>query len=1169
MNIIKKVKFNKQIYGCLDGVIELILADLVPTSGPLVHIARDDSRMMQVKRGLQICAPDLPILTLPAWDCLPYDRVSPHSALISKRVDSLSRLAHPDMDKPQIVLTTVNSWLQKVPPPNFFIDSQLVLKAGQTIAQTHIAEFLIACGFHRTQTVREYGEFSLRGGIMDIFALADVPPVRLDFFGDDIETIRHFDSLSQRSLGPAGEIHLRTAGEYRLDEAVISRFRQNYLSLFGGKAAQDPLYEAVSAGTPPAGIEHWLALLHEELVPLSTYVSGWSVSMDVDGFASAFARLEQIGEFYEARCQSITAGTAGEGVYRPLPPDTMFLNKLDIDALGKSDHVASFSSFAAPDKNFPKNDLRQNDLGQNAPPQDDTTQNDTGARLVPGFTGLEARAIEAVATFIRKTVAHKPVILTAGSKGAADRLSGLIGGHLDTRPPFIDSLKQVQKKGIYTLIWPLDSGFETDHALCLSEQDIFGTKLARPQGKRRRGDEYLREVSALDIGDLVVHIDHGIGRYEGLEIIDSAGVAHDCMHLRYAGGDRLYLPVENIELLSRYGQSSGDAHLDRLGGAGWQSRKAKIKGRIKDMADQLMRTAAYREVAKAESLAPPEGLFDEFCARFGHIETDDQLEAIADVLGDLHAGKATDRLICGDVGFGKTEVALRAAFIATMSGYQAALITPTTLLARQHSQLFAQRFKGFPVKLATLSRMVTPKEAVSIKKGLESGEIQMVIGTHALLSHSIRFDNLGLLIIDEEQNFGVAQKERLKKLKSDIHVLTLSATPIPRTLQLALSGVREMSMIATPPVDRLAVRTFIGSWDGVVLKEALQREKFRKGQSFVVCPRIADLTRVYDKLQKLVPDMRILSAHGRMASSELDEVMTRFGEGEADILLSTNIIESGLDIPNANTIIIHRADMFGLSQLYQLRGRVGRSKQRAYAYLTTDPHMTLSKQARRRLDVMQTLDQLGAGFSLASYDLDIRGAGNLLGEEQSGHVREVGIELYQDMLKQAIEVAQKKEFVEEHDQWSPQISLGTHVMIPDDYVSDLSVRLSLYRRIATLTTQREIDEVWAELIDRFGDVPESVKNLLEIVELKPYCKSLNIQKIDVGIKGFSIQFRHDHFASPEALIGWITKKQGAVQMKADHRLVIKEDLVQIADRARRVKFYLKDMMGLVEAQNPD
>ncbi len=584
------------------------------------------------------------------------------------------------------------------------------------------------------------------------------------------------------------------------------------------------------------------------------------------------------------------------------------------------------------------------------------------------------------------------------------------------------------------------------------------------------------------------------------------------------------------------------------------------------MADQLIEVAAKRQRAKAEPLLPENGSFTEFCGRFAFSETEDQLTAIADVIADLASGRASDRLICGDVGFGKTEVALRAAFIAAMAGYQVALVAPTTLLARQHGKVFSDRFAGFPIQIGILSRMTPIAEAKQIRAGIANGDVQIVLGTHALLAKSISFSNLGLLIIDEEQHFGVGQKERLKELRGDIHVLTLSATPIPRTLQMALSGVREMSLIATPPVDRLAVRTFVGPWDGIVLREAIQREMFRGGQVFVVCPRIDDMQRVFDRVKNLVPDARILSAHGRMPPSELDEVMTRFADGEADILLSTNIVESGIDIPSANTMIIHRADMFGLSQLYQLRGRVGRSRQRAYAYLTSDPKRLLSPQARRRLEVMQTLDTLGAGFTLASYDMDIRGAGNLLGEEQSGHVREVGVELYQEMLKQAVEAAKSGDSDVSEDAkavWTPQINLNIEIRLPETYVPDLSVRLSLYRRIASLVEPCQTDVVISELVDRFGSLPDSVRNLFAVTELKDLCRRTNVEKIDAGPKGLSIAFRDNHFARPEQLIGWIAQQKGRVQLRPDHRLLVTTMLPKSEMQLPACREVLQELLALL------
>jgi transcription-repair coupling factor (superfamily II helicase) len=653
----------------------------------------------------------------------------------------------------------------------------------------------------------------------------------------------------------------------------------------------------------------------------------------------------------------------------------------------------------------------------------------------------------------------------------------------------------------------------------------------------KRGADVLTEVSSLTVGDLVVHSDHGIGRFASLATIEAAGEPHDCLEVHYAGGDKLYLPVENIELLSRYGSDESGVQLDRLGGVAWQSRKARLKQRIRDMAEKLIKVAALRELRQAPVLSPPDGVYDEFSARFPYEETEDQETSIGAVLDDLASGRPMDRLICGDVGFGKTEVALRASLISVLAGKQVAVVVPTTLLARQHYYTFTERFRGFPVKIAQASRLVSPKERAEVKAGLKSGDIDIVIGTHALLGKTIEFADLGLLIVDEEQHFGVQHKERLKQMREDVHVLTLTATPIPRTLQLALSGVREMSLISTPPVDRLAVRTYVMPFDPVILREALLRERFRGGQTFFVVPRIADLDDAQAFLKEHAPELKVARAHGQMGSRELDSVMNAFYDRQYDVLLSTSIVESGLDIPSANTLIVWRADMFGLAQLYQLRGRVGRSKVRAYAYFTIPADARLTPAAEKRLKVLQSLDTLGAGFVLASHDLDIRGAGNLLGEEQSGHIREVGFELYQSMLEEAVAALKGGEGGVIEDQWSPRINLGTSVLIPEDYVPDLQVRLGLYRRLSGVETHDAIESFAAELIDRFGPLPQEVRHLLDVVEIKGLCRQASIEQIDAGPKGAVLAFRNKSFANPEGLIDFIREQGHRVKLQPDHRLI--------------------------------
>ena len=612
----------------------------------------------------------------------------------------------------------------------------------------------------------------------------------------------------------------------------------------------------------------------------------------------------------------------------------------------------------------------------------------------------------------------------------------------------------------------------------------------------------------------MVHIDHGIGRYDGLKTLDVAGAPHDCLDLQYGAEAKLYLPVENLDLLTRYGSESEGVQLDRLGSASWQGRKAKAKARLRVMADGLIQLAAARELKASDPIDQPPGLFEEFCARFPYEETDDQLNAIGDVLSDLHAGKPMDRLVCGDVGFGKTEVALRAAFVVAMGGKQVAVVAPTTLLARQHFRTFSERFAGWPIHVRQLSRMVPAKEASLTREQLKLGEVEVVIGTHALLSEQVGFKDLGLVIVDEEQHFGVKHKERLKAFRADVHMLTLTATPIPRTLQMALTGIREMSIIATPPVDRLAVRTYVMEEEPVTVREALLREKYRGGQGYYVVPRIKDLPDVERFLREQMPEIRYIVGHGQMAPTQLEEVMSAFYDGKYDVLLSTTIVESGLDIPAANTLIVHRADMFGLAQLYQIRGRVGRSKARAYAYLMTPLDKPLTLAAEKRLGVLQSLDSLGAGFQLASHDLDIRGAGNLLGDEQSGHIREVGVELYHQMLEDA-------------------------VLIPDDYVPDLGVRLSIYRRLSDAERPEDREALAAELIDRFGPLPAEADHLLKVVGIKGQCRQAGIAKIDVGPKGVVVAFRGDAFANPAGLVKFVQARSSEWRLRPDSKVVVK------------------------------
>ncbi|MGF1609292.1 MAG: transcription-repair coupling factor [Kiloniellales bacterium] len=1114
-----------------EGVDALLLSRLLKEAGvprTLLQVTRDDARMMRLAGHLGFFAPQAEVIVFPAWDCLPYDRVSPHRDVVAQRIDALTRLIETPAPKAgRVVVTTVNALLQRVAPRAAFAGRSLNARPGEALAPETLTDFLVHNGYLRAETVGEPGEYAVRGGIIDVFPPGEAQPLRLDFFGDELDTIRSFDPLSQRSTGKLERLNLKPVSEITLDPEAISRFRGGYLAAFGAVRGEDPLYEAVTAGRIYPGMEHWLPLFHDHLETLLDYLPEAAVLLDPQAEEARDARLETIADFYQARQTLRDSKETGGLSYKPLEPARLYLDAEAWDGLLAARPVAQLSPFAAPehlDSLF--------DAGGRP-----------GRDFAEARTSSEGRVFDAVTEHVAaEQGAGRRVVVAAYSAGSLDRLAHLLEEHgLPEREP-VASWAEIEAlpAGVVGLaVLSLEHGFGVDGVSLLSEPDILGERIARPPSRRRRPENFLTEVSTLHEGDLVVHVDHGIGRYEGLETLDVGGAPHDCLKVLYHGGDRLFVPVENIEMLSRYGSQEAEVELYRLGQGGWQARKARVKARIRSIADELIKIAAARALKRTDPLPPPEGVYDEFAARFPYPETEDQLRAIGETLDDLASGRPMDRLICGDVGFGKTEVALRAAFIAVMNGEQVAVVVPTTLLARQHHQTFKERFAGLPVRIAQLSRLVGTKEAALVKAGLKDGTMDIVIGTHALLGKSVLFRHLGLLIVDEEQHFGVKQKERLKALREDVHVLTLTATPIPRTLQLSLSGVKELSMIATPPVDRLAVRTFVLPYDPVVVREAIMREHFRGGQTFYVCPRIEDLPKVAERLRKLVPEIKLAVAHGRLTPHELEEVMTGFVDHRFDLLLSTNIIESGLDIPNANTLVIHRADMFGLAQLYQIRGRIGRSKQRGYAYLTLPPGRLLTAGAEKRLHVMQTLDTLGAGFTLASHDLDIRGAGNLLGEEQSGHIREVGIELYQQLLEEAVATARggAAAAAQAAQDWTPQINLGTSVLIPESYVQDLNVRLGLYRRIAVLVDRAEIDAFAAELVDRFGSLPEEVENLLQIVAIKRLCRDAGVERVEAGPKGAVISFRGDRVGNPEALVRFIQEQAGVVKLRPDHKLV--------------------------------
>ncbi|RFP89045.1 transcription-repair coupling factor [Rhodobacteraceae bacterium 63075] len=1128
---------------------QLVLREAEKT-GAVCHIARDDKRMAAMKAALAFFAPELPVIEFPAWDCLPYDRVSPNPDISAARMATLAALVH-EMPQRFVLLTTLSAAMQYLPAREVLREAAFAARVGERVNEAALRDFLVRMGFSQSPTVTEPGDYAIRGGIIDIFSPGEGGPVRLDFFGDVLDGVRRFDPVSQRTTETLDKVELAPVSEVILDEAAITRFRQNYRLEFGAAGSDDPLYEAVSAGRKHAGIEHWLPFFHARLETLFDYLGSASLTMDEGMESLRTARWETIEDQYETRRLAMTEKARMDTVYKPVPAEQLYLDEAAWSAALEGRRTLKFNALPLP-------------TGPGV--------TDTGARIGRNFA--PERQMENVNLFsvlkdhIEARMAAGPVLVASYSDGARERLEGLLEDEGLIGAVTVKQAGRIGAHGLHLAVWPLERGFEAPGLTVIAEQDVLGDRLIRQPKRKRRAENFLTEAQSLSPGDLIVHVDHGIGRYHGLEVITAAGAAHECLKLEYAEGARLYLPVENIELLSRYGHEEG--LLDKLGGGAWQAKKAKLKERIREMAERLIRVAAERALRRAPVMELQDHAWEEFAARFPYQETDDQLGAIEDVLADLGSGQPMDRLICGDVGFGKTEVAMRAAFVAAMQGAQVAVIAPTTLLARQHYKSFAERFRGFPINVRPLSRFVGQKEAKLTREGIKRGTVDIAIGTHALLAKDIQFKDLGLLIIDEEQHFGVAHKERLKQLRSDVHVLTLTATPIPRTLQLSLSGVRDLSIIGTPPVDRLAIRTYISEFDGVTIREALLREHYRGGQSFYVAPRVNDLPEIEEFLKEHVPEVSYVIAHGQMAAGELDSRMNAFYDGKYDVLLATTIVESGLDIPTANTMIIHRADMFGLAQLYQIRGRVGRSKTRAYAYLTTRPRKPLSETAEKRLRVLGSLDTLGAGFTLASQDLDIRGAGNLLGEEQSGQMRDVGYELYQSMLEEAIAKIRsgEAEGLTDEGDWSPQINLGVPVLIPEDYVPDLDVRLGLYRRLSGLSGKVEMEGFAAELIDRFGKLPREVNTLLLVVRIKEMCKKAGIAKLDGGPKGATIQFHNDKFAAPAGLVEFIREQQGLAKVK-DNKIVVRRDWKKDGDKIKGAFAIARDLAAKVAAHEKD
>ena len=1107
----------------------------------ILIIARDLKRYQQLKDGLEFFL-NKDVLLYPQWDCVPYDRISPNKLITSKRLETLSRLSN-EKNKSKIILTTIQASCQRTLSLDEVKNKFISLKPGEVIDINNLVNFFVSNGYEKTPTVREHGEFSVRGGIIDFYSPLN-KPIRLDLFGNTIDSIKSFDLISQRSLELLKEIFVYPASEIILNDKTIENFRVNFNKKFGSQKEKVKIYDSISEGISYPGMEHWLPFFYNKTGSIFDYIDKPIILLDHLYDSSLDDFLETVNDHFQSRKDyDDNKLSKVENKYFSIEPSNLYQNKEEYNKNLYSRNCIRISPFKKP------NAINLNGKASTKYSNIKSNRNDSSS-----YENLKSDILD----FTKK---NKKIIIACSSLGSSERVAKiLINNGILSNFKNLESFKNIDQKNIYLTVLNLNSGFHFDDYIFISEQDIFGEKFYRPR-IIRKAENFIREISSVMPGDAVVHVDHGIGRFENLSTLEINNAKHECLLIKYANDDKLYLPVENIEVLSRYGSDISDEMLDKLGGISWTTRKENLKKKIKFLAEELISVAAKRQLSKAEMFNVPEDFYEEFCSRFSFEETNDQLNAINDVLNDLEKGLPMDRLICGDVGFGKTEIALRASFLAAMSGKQVSILAPTTLLARQHYETFKDRFKGFPINVFELSRL-TPKKD-SVIKSINSGSCDIVIGTHSLLGEKINFSDLGLLIIDEEQHFGVKHKEKIKKLRDNVHVLTLTATPIPRTLQLAMTGVRDLSIIASPPIDRRAIETYVFPNDPLVVKEALLRERHRGGQSFYVVPRISDIEDIEEYFKEFIPEINYITVHGQMPSKQIEDRINDFYMGSYDVLISTTIIESGLDIPNANTLIIHRSDMFGLSQLYQIRGRVGRSKVKAYAYLTYKEHKKLGKKALKRLEVLQSLDSLGAGFNLASYDLEIRGSGNLLGEEQSGQIKEVGIELYQNMLEETIDELKNTTQKNKNNQWSPKISLPLSILIPEDYISDLTIRMEIYKRLSSIILEEEIDEIAAELIDRFGSLPQEVETLIDTIGLKNLCKKTNIEKIDCGNNGFLISFKNNTFSNPVELIKYINNKKNYISIRSDQRLFVKfkEQKENLIDY---IKSIVNDFLKMIE-----
>ncbi|GKX39028.1 transcription-repair-coupling factor [Pectobacterium carotovorum subsp. carotovorum] len=1096
-------------------------------AGLVVLIAPDMQNALRLRDEIQQFT-DQHVTTLPDWETLPYDSFSPHQEIISTRLSTLYQL--PNMTRGVLILP-VNTLMQRVCPHSFLHGHALVLKKGQRLSRDKLRSQLEQAGYRSVDQVMEHGEYATRGALLDLFPMGSEEPYRIDFFDDEIDSLRLFDVDTQRTLNEVPHINLLPAHEFPTDKTAIELFRSQWREQFEVRRDAEHIYQQVSKGVWPAGIEYWQPLFFSEPLPsLFSYFPNNTLLVNT-------GNLEQSAERFWQDIQQRFESRRVDPMRPLLPSDSLWLR---VDGL--------FTELKA----WPRVQLKTDTLPEKA------------ANVNLAYLPLPELAIQhqqkSPLDVLRRFIEQfdGQVIFSVESEGRRETLQELLA-RIKLNPTLINTLEQAQERGTYLIIGASEHGFidTLRQRALICESDLLGERVSRRRQDSRRTintDTLIRNLAELRPGQPVVHLEHGVGRYAGLTTLEAGGIKAEYLILTYAGEDKLYVPVSSLHLISRYaGGADENAPLHKLGGDAWSRARQKAAERVRDVAAELLDIYAQRAAKSGFAFKHDKTQYQLFCESFPFETTPDQAQAINAVLSDMCQPLAMDRLVCGDVGFGKTEVAMRAAFLAVENHKQVAVLVPTTLLAQQHFDNFRDRFANWPVKIEMISRFRSAREQTQVLKETQEGKVDILIGTHKLLQSDVHWRDLGLLIVDEEHRFGVRHKERIKAMRADVDILTLTATPIPRTLNMAMSGMRDLSIISTPPARRLAVKTFVREYDSLVVREAILREILRGGQVYYLYNDVENIEKATQRLAELVPEARIAIGHGQMRERELERVMSDFHHQRFNVLVCTTIIETGIDIPSANTIIIERADHFGLAQLHQLRGRVGRSHHQAYAYLLTPNPKAMSTDAQKRLEAIASLEDLGAGFALATHDLEIRGAGELLGDDQSGQMTSVGFSLYMELLESAVDAlkAGREPSLEDLINSQTDVELRLPALLPDDFIPDVNTRLSLYKRIASAKSTAELDELKVELIDRFGLLPDASRYLLQIAALRQQAQALGIRRIEGNEKGGFIEFSEQNRVDPSHLIGLLQRDPGTYRLDGPTRLKFMKDL---SDRPQRIEF---------------